>query len=66
MNFDRSMLSIEINKMLQTEKEMRRLYFSIAGKVKDGAVKEKLLFIMNQEDAHIKMVRKIIEILGSE
>jgi rubrerythrin len=63
MNFNRQVLEAEISNLANRESEMRTLYASLLNQLKDDHLKERILFVMKQEENHIIMVRKIQDVL---
>jgi hypothetical protein len=63
MNFNETVLAIELDAMQKREVEMHQLYSDLYKSLSNDAIREQIKFIRNQELAHIEMVTTIISIL---
>jgi rubrerythrin len=63
MNFNKTVLAIELDSLQKREIEMHKVYTELLGEISDKEVKSKIMFIRNQEKGHIAMVTAIISIL---
>ena len=63
MNFNNTVLAIEMEGLQKRENEMYHFYSEMLKKLRDEEVKEKIRFIRDQELGHTKMVTEIISIL---
>ena len=64
MNFNKTVLAIEMENLHRRENEMYVFYYDLLKNIHDENIKEKINFIRNQEKGHIEMVMKIITILS--
>jgi rubrerythrin len=63
MNFNNTVLAIELENLQRREIEMHRLYSELLKEVKNERVKSDIKFIRDQELGHIEMVTTIISTL---
>ena len=63
MNFNNTVLAIEMEGLQKRENEMYHVYSELLKDVHNKEVREKIKFIRNQELGHTKMVTNIISIL---
>jgi rubrerythrin len=63
MNFNSTVLAIEMDSLQKRENEMYELYSGLAKELKNDALKKQIKFIRDQELGHIEMVTTIIAIL---
>jgi rubrerythrin len=63
MNFNNSVLAIELENLQRRENEMYKVYSEMLKDLHDEEIKEKIRFIRKQELGHTKMVTNIISIL---
>jgi hypothetical protein len=63
MNFNSTILAIELESLQKREVEMHQLYSELFKELTNDAVKAQIKFIRDQELAHIEMVTTVISIL---
>jgi hypothetical protein len=63
MNFNNTVLAIELESLQKREIEMHRLYSDLLMDLRNETVKAQIRFIRDQELAHIEMVTTVIAIL---
>jgi len=63
MNFNNTVLAIELENLQKREIEMHRLYSELLKEVRNESVKSGIKFIRDQELGHIEMVTTVISIL---
>ena len=63
MNFNSTILAVEMDALQKRETEMYELYSGLAKELKNEALKKQIRFIRDQELGHIEMVTTIISIL---
>ena len=63
MNFNKTVLALEIESLHRRENTMYKLYDGLLKELSNKEIKDKIRFIRDQEIAHIKLVSNIISIL---
>jgi len=63
MNFNNTVLAIELENLQRREIEMHRLYSELLKEVRNEKIKSDIKFIRDQELGHIEMVTNVISIL---
>jgi rubrerythrin len=63
MNFNNTVLAIELENLQSRENEMYKIYSEMLKELHDEEIKDKIKFIKRQELGHTKMVTNIISIL---
>jgi rubrerythrin len=63
MNFDNTVLAIEIENLQGREKEMYKIYSEMLKQLHNDEIRKKIKFIRDQELGHTKMATDIISIL---
>ena len=63
MNFNNTVLAIEMESLQKREDEMYKVYSELMKELHNEEIREKIKFIRNQELGHTKMVTDVISIL---
>lgn len=63
MNFNNTVLAIELDALQKREVEMHKLYSELLKELSSEAVKAQIKFIRDQELGHIEMVTTTISLL---
>ncbi|MBD3155323.1 MAG: hypothetical protein GF368_01565 [Candidatus Aenigmarchaeota archaeon] len=64
MNFNKTILATEMEKIQKTENIMYKYYDDLLKELKNPKIKERVRFLRDQELGHIKMMTNVIAILS--